>query len=595
MTAFPPSQTIEILESRIAPAVFTVTTLKDITNATNTTGSLRDAITLADASTDTTNTINFAVRGTINLVSSLPQISMIAGSNLGIDGQVDIKLPGVIINAHGHQVFSIVTGGVALFDMTIKNAKAGLNFASNAVGGAIYINDNDSVTMQTMTVKNNVATGSGSYTGGGGIYVSPISTLTITKCSITGNVSTALGGGKSYGGGIACRGTLSIQNSVITGNIAKCASNTDGNSGGAAYGGGIGIVGSVGTVTIADTLISGNKALGGNGDAGAKGMGGGSGGNGAGGGVYNGGAEMFISSSILSNNQARGGSGGAAGSGKGTQRGSGGSSIAGGVSTRGPSASLTIARSIISGNHAIAGGGSSKGTAWGGGVYSGPYLNVSQTTISNNSAVNGGGMYVYGSPSPTNAIISGVTISGNKAATGAGLQFGFFATATVENCTIANNSAQTAGAGIEDQGGTLSIYNDTVAGNSVSSSKGEGGGLDVNNFLDTVNIVSTIIANNHAHNGADLFSGDSSFVTASYDLIRSTPISGSITDNGNNLYNENPHLGLLAYNGGLTRTMLPAADSPVINMGSNPNNLTTDQRGDPRVSGGGIDIGAVQR
>jgi hypothetical protein len=204
-------------------------------------------------------------------------------------------------------------------------------------------------------------------------------------------------------------------------------------------------------------------------------------------------------------------------------------------------------------------------------------------------------VYIPGVPyRPPNATFNGVTISGNKAATGAGLQFSFFAMATIEDSTIASNSAQTAGGGIEDLGGTLSIYNDTLAGNSVSSAKGEGGGVDAGFLLDTVNVVSSIVANNHAHNGADVFSSDSSVLSASYSLIRSTPTAGSITDNGNNIFGENPLLGSLGFHDGLTRTMLLAAGSPAINAGSNPDNLTVDQRGDPRTSGADIDIGAVE-
>src|SRR5205085_1608839 len=59
-------------------------------------------------------------------------------------------------------------------------------------------------------------------------------------------------------------------------------------------------------------------------------------------------------------------------------------------------------------------------------------------------------------------------------------------------------------------------------------------------------------------------------------------------------------LGALADNGGPTRTMLPSTASPVVNAGSNamvPAELSNDQRGVGygRVSGGTVDIGAVER
>jgi hypothetical protein len=59
-----------------------------------------------------------------------------------------------------------------------------------------------------------------------------------------------------------------------------------------------------------------------------------------------------------------------------------------------------------------------------------------------------------------------------------------------------------------------------------------------------------------------------------------------------------PALGPLADNGGPTLTHAPQSGSPAINAGDNAtvtaNNLTTDQRGFARISGGTVDIGAVE-
>ena len=59
----------------------------------------------------------------------------------------------------------------------------------------------------------------------------------------------------------------------------------------------------------------------------------------------------------------------------------------------------------------------------------------------------------------------------------------------------------------------------------------------------------------------------------------------------------NPRLGPLAWNGGPTRTHMPASDSPVLEHGSNLLNRKYDQRGPgfPRVKGAFPDIGAVER
>jgi hypothetical protein len=58
-----------------------------------------------------------------------------------------------------------------------------------------------------------------------------------------------------------------------------------------------------------------------------------------------------------------------------------------------------------------------------------------------------------------------------------------------------------------------------------------------------------------------------------------------------------PKLNALANNGGYTETELPKAGSPLINAGSNsliPSGISTDQRGDARISLGTVDIGSVE-
>jgi len=75
------------------------------------------------------------------------------------------------------------------------------------------------------------------------------------------------------------------------------------------------------------------------------------------------------------------------------------------------------------------------------------------------------------------------------------------------------------------------------------------------------------------------------------------PISLILT--GPNLIGGNPLLAPLGNYGGPTQTMPPLPGSPAIDAGSDsvtnaPYNLTTDQRGLPRLSGAHVDIGAVE-
>ena len=58
-----------------------------------------------------------------------------------------------------------------------------------------------------------------------------------------------------------------------------------------------------------------------------------------------------------------------------------------------------------------------------------------------------------------------------------------------------------------------------------------------------------------------------------------------------------PELNALADNGGFVGTELPELGSPLIDAGDNsliPAGITTDERGDSRISGGIVDIGAVE-
>jgi hypothetical protein len=164
-------------------------------------------------------------------------------------------------------------------------------------------------------------------------------------------------------------------------------------------------------------------------------------------------------------------------------------------------------------------------------------------------------------------------------------------------CTVASNSAAGTsfdfGGGIYDNGSAVTIRGSTIAGNQADF----GGGLS----LSAVAVCSdTILAYNAAGSGPDcsgtINSGD-------YNLIQNTSgatITGTTT---HNLTGQNPLLGPLADNGGLSATMAPLAGSPVLDKGKN-SGPATDQRGAPRpfdfgsianaAGGDGSDIGAFE-
>jgi hypothetical protein len=66
---------------------------------------------------------------------------------------------------------------------------------------------------------------------------------------------------------------------------------------------------------------------------------------------------------------------------------------------------------------------------------------------------------------------------------------------------------------------------------------------------------------------------------------------------GTDLVGVNPKLAPLANNGGPTKTHALKQRSPAINKGSNPDGLTTDQRGPgfKRKARAAVDIGAFER
>ncbi|MGD9564058.1 MAG: choice-of-anchor Q domain-containing protein [Pyrinomonadaceae bacterium] len=210
---------------------------------------------------------------------------------------------------------------------------------------------------------------------------------------------------------------------------------------------------------------------------------------------------------------------------------------------------LEIFRSEISGN-------SSPGILSYGG-----FVAIRDSTIANNTGFYGGGIaltYFYPGLKSSdhainfNAVIENSTISGNQASYGGGIFFDEWVV-KITNTTVTMNSAENfAGIGAFD-GGQLFVRNSIVAGNPTS--------------------------------------------------IGPEMIVGSSTDLGNNIIGGSPMLGLLASNGGPTRTHALLADSPAIDAGNNcvltengcgdgNQTLGFDQRGYSRV--GIVDIGAFE-
>ncbi len=247
-------------------------------------------------------------------------------------------------------------------------------------------------------------------------------------------------------------------------------------------------------------------------------------------------------------------------------------------------------------------------------------VTVDSDTISGNTGGSGGGISVRNSNAGT-TIIENSTISGNTGTDGAGvLVRSASGTVILQNSTISGNNASDKGGGvytIDYQ--SITIQNSTITGNTAQV---QGGGLFVKAptaqyyTYGVVDTRSTIISGNTDASGTAPDVGPTTYLYAGtvYTIatfanslvgnntgsdLTAAPV-GTPDANGNLVGTStapiDAKLGPLAANGGPTRTCALLAGSPAIDMGSNPANLTTDQRGAGflRQAGTQTDIGAYE-
>jgi len=212
-------------------------------------------------------------------------------------------------------------------------------------------------------------------------------------------------------------------------------------------------------------------------------------------------------------------------------------------------------------------------TSGGGGgifIYSGN-LTLNNCTVAGNSATNswgGGGIYINSG----NLTLNNCTVAGNSAndswCGGGGIYNN--GTMTLNQCTLSGNSANDVYGGGIYNNGTMSLIQCTLSGNSATNSGAGGGGI-LNGY--TLTLYNSIVAGNSPDN----LDGD-----------------GTTTPTGVNLTRGDPLLAPLGSYGGPTQTMPPLAGSPAIDGCTNGTTFTTDQRGFPRILGPFADIGAVE-
>ena len=577
----------------VTPLQLTVTTLAD-----SGPGSLRDAITQANAMQPTADTITFDPAlfaggpGITSLLSALPTISdslTITGPAI-VNGQprltiqrgaaaafgiFDINGPGVLaVNLSNMTIAGGTTagsgGGIQDADeaLTLTNVVVSGNSAAQNGGGISTVGG--PLVLSNCTVANNVAQ------VGGGLSVS--GQLSVSGSTIRANVATGLGGGGILVGG----SVANLVNSSVTGNFVN-ASQTS-----LVEGGGIQSVSA--NLTLTNCTVTGNT------------VGAFQGNRVYGGGIFVGASDgLVMSGCTISANKVSSGSNFA-------------STVAGGGIFGYRSARLSLSNCTVTGNSAVS---QIPNAVYGGGIgaWTGSVAVVGCTISGNTTNGSGGGI---GLKTGGTLALSSSTVSGNSAgSTGGGVYFqGLVGTAGVvlQNATIAGNTAASGGgAGLTSLNGTLLVQNSTISANSATttnSAAGQGGGgialtsaSTASGAAAAVVLQSTIVAGNMAANfvpDVATASGANVTVSADHSLIGVADVGFTLSPtSANNLTGTvaaplDAKLAPLGNYGGPTQTMAESVGSPALDAGSNPAGLATDQRGVARAIGVGPDIGAYE-
>ncbi len=409
----------------------------------------------------------------------------------------------------------------------------------------IFVLSDAPVTISGLAFKDNKATGKCLITNYG--------TLTLTNSVISGNTTfpgseiTPSGPISCLGGGIENRGTLTLTSSIISGNT--------GPSGG---------IFNDGTLKLINSTVSHNTSSG-NGNSGI---------NYDGGGIFNGGTLTLINSTV-SGNTASQGDGGGIWNGEETE----GVPRPPGVGGR-----LTLTKSTVSGNSA---------TGNGGGIYNDGTLTITDSTISGNMASDSGGGIYNGRSS----IVNGIPFGGML---------------TLINNTISDNVATIDGGGIIFGGTQASITFCTMYGNRAAH---DGGGISIQDFNfsnnvthSQVEISNSIVAGDPAHPGLDI---SGTLISYGYNLFQDS--SGATFDPARSrqhgtdkTLSVNDLTKLFAFpvglrnNGGPTRTYALGPGSPALDQiplaACHVKGITTDQRGmkRPDDNESTCDIGAYE-
>jgi CSLREA domain-containing protein len=231
-------------------------------------------------------------------------------------------------------------------------------------------------------------------------------------------------------------------------------------------------------------------------------------------------------------------------------------------------------------------------------------LSISDLTIRNGKTTNDAGA---GIDSISPLTLAGVTLTGNEAdGNGGAVALAGGGSHSLRNTTISGNTATGNGGGLTVASGTVTVNNVTIANNTAddeANGTGNGGGIFVQ--AGTVTISNTIVGDNTDKSpGATDKHDDCSGTLASsgYNLIENATGCTIAGTTPGNITGKSPQLIALADNGGPTPTHALRKGSPAVDAG-NPaapgSSATaceaTDQRGIARPQGPRCDIGSFER
>lgn len=436
----------------------------------------------------------------------------------------DVNVTGNSSQGNGGGIY-VEDGSVEIIGGSVSNNTAvGLPDKSGIQGGGgIYAVRSD-VVLKDTTVSNNTVTGANS--DGGGVLVKNGS-LTVTDSTISDNTA------PDQGGGIAAAWSdLEITDSTISGNKAAVGAGilTEDNKAAGEH-----------THTITNSKIQNNEA------------------SNIGGGMYIGtSSDMTITDSTLSGNTATN-QGGAIvtysarnvtldhTTVKGNKAAIGGGILSFGTALADTHITLKSGTEVT-GNTATSGAGlyawsvgsnpvqidiekssitNNTATNAGGGIfaYIGVKVRADGADISGNKAVNGGGLYLYGTaadPSRTTVdLINKTTITNNSATSYGGGIFAYNGvTLKAENTKFLGNTANTAGGILLWSNSSADLNNSEVSGNKAT---GNGGGVyvfDATCSLTTSN--GTVFRENSGHRGGGIFSSGGTVTVEDSTLEKNT-------------------------------------------------------------------------